>query len=213
MIKEIISGQEIWLPDDPEVLRHSRICVTNVLEGEYSYPRETSEDVRIIIDIGCNVGAFILWATKWWPKARLIHAYEPHQAALKVAMFNASSLGMVDFNRAAVTINTAPRLACEVAYPSNWGGMNTVSEIGEPVPAVHPKDLPPCDALKVDCEGCELEVFEHYPHLDRCKVVMFEYHRLEFREPMMWRMTDLGFRMRRGNPNSTTAPDTQVWTR
>ena len=36
--------------------------------------------------------------------------------------------------------------------------------------------LPPCDILKVDAEGAELEILEAYPHLNRCSLVLLEAH-------------------------------------
>ncbi len=203
---------DFLLPDhDEAVTQACRECVVGVLDGEYSYPRETPEDVRTIVDVGCNLGAFIVWARTWWPNVAAVYAYEPNVQALSLAMHNAGD--GVAWHDVAVTTNPTPFLCEEAGRPENWGGVHTLGVSGTPVPAIHPRDLPPCDALKVDCEGCEKEVFEHYRHWDGVKVVMFEYHRLEFREPLMWMLRDMGFTMRRGNPNSNTAPDTQVWTR
>ncbi len=215
MINETIMGESVWLPDhDPEVLHHSRTSVTSVLEGEYSYPRETPEDVHTIVDVGLNLGAFALWAChRWWPgKIESIVAFDPHFAVFEYAARNTAGLP-INAMHAAVTTNPAPLFSFEEAHPANWGGAHTRGATGVAVPAFHPRDLPPCDVLKIDCEGCELEVFENYRYFDGVKVCMFEFHEVKFRDPMMGKMRDLGFVMKRGNPVIDTAPDVQVWVR
>jgi len=46
---------------------------------------------------------------------------------------------------------------------------------GEEVETIHPLELPECDLLKIDTEGCELEILLAYPHLP--SVIVLEYHR------------------------------------
>jgi FkbM family methyltransferase len=172
-------------------------------DGEYTYPREKPEDVRTLIDVGANIGGFIVWARKWWPSLEEVYGYEPAEDAFMfLAHHNTSGNGRM--TRAAVTTRTNVVLAVETAQPNNWGGRFAADAPTWPadkyLPTVHPRDLPPCDVLKLDCEGAELEIVETYPHLGACRVVLVEIHRHAFIEPIHTKLTGLDFVMRRGNP-------------
>jgi hypothetical protein len=75
--------------------------------------------------------------------------------------------------------------AAKLFVNDDWGCSRTYEQDdgrAVDVPVRHPKDLPPCDILKADAEGVELEVFEHYPHLDGVRVAIYEWHRHEHRD-------------------------------
>jgi FkbM family methyltransferase len=155
---------------------------------EYSYRRKAVEDVRMVLDIGCNVGAFSVWASLyWWPGCTVI-AFDPNQPIAALAMGNtlrASKSAAVYAQ--AITTNPAPlfREHVHTGRSHTWGDREANPKDGwkesVPVPAIHPRRLPPADAMKVDAEGVELEIFEYYPHWAGLKVVMFEWHSHENR--------------------------------
>lgn len=182
MIPELSAG--FILPGSPDAVRdHCGRCCQAVFDGEYSYPRDETEDVHTIVDVGCNLGAFLRWATiVWWP-GRIVSAvaYDPNFRALGLAIYNVNALS-VDWHRAAVTTAAPPVYFRE---QDNWGGSGTWRETsGVEVPVVHPRDLPASDVLKVDAEGVELEVLSEYRHWDTLRVLLFEVHLEEHFAPI-----------------------------
>jgi FkbM family methyltransferase len=157
---------------------------------EYSYRRKAVEDVRTVLDIGCNVGAFAVWARRyWWPNLSNVYMYDPNFDMTRLSdvntrgIFGATILPITK----AVTTNPAPlfREHVHTGRSHTWGDREANPKDGwkesVPVPAIHPRDLPPADAMKVDAEGVELEIFEHYAHWSQLKVVAFEWHSHENR--------------------------------
>ena len=47
---------------------------------------------------------------------------------------------------------------------------------GNTVRGISPYKLPPCDLLKLDVEGAETGILVGYPHLERCRAVVLEWH-------------------------------------
>jgi len=160
-----------FVPSRPDAM--SEKLARAVFVGEYSHPKLPHDGIRTILDIGANVGAFSVWARWMWPGAT-IEAYEPNTEA---AMFCEANMTSGILHRLAVTTNPEPVL--HIAPDLGWAS-TTFDDMGRvehvKVPAIHPRDLPPCDLLKVDVEGGEVEIFENYPHLGGCKVVFFEFH-------------------------------------
>jgi hypothetical protein len=186
----------MWLPAHPFTrFDASRECVQTVLEsGEYRYDRDGVEPVETLVDVGFNLGAFTLWAVRcWWPdRIRKVYGYEPNGEALGLARENLRLVypGMrwpadVELVEAAVTTGAAPRFSpCGPDGRDNWGGGHVLAASdtgGTPVAAVHPRDLPACSVLKVDCEGGEGDLYDGYPHLADVLVTLYEWHGQEQR--------------------------------
>ena len=179
---------------DPELARREGAWGQRVGQ-EYSYrPRASVEPVRTIVDIGCNVGSYFVWACRvWWPDTVVdVYAYDPCAAVIAMAIENRALVQRgihVQINHAAVTVDPAPmfrecvRTGCSHTKASS-SLLPDEDAMGEPVrvPAVHPRDLPPCDAFKCDAEGVEGEIIEHYPHWAGVKVLQLEWHEHEHRE-------------------------------
>lgn len=187
MITRAIRFREIdgdfLVPGEPaSTSAYAETCVRNVMEGEYNYERTAVETVRSLVDVGCNLGSFSLWASRvWWPlQIESIHAYDPNFEAVSIARLNTRGLP-ISFHDAAVTEKRFALFRCA----EDWGGSRTCGETaGEPVRVVHPRDLPAADCLKVDAEGVDPEVLAHYQHMATVLVCMFEYHEERDREPM-----------------------------
>lgn len=155
-----------------------------VFAGEYDAP-ELPGSVRDVIDIGAGWGAFAVWGIARWPGINLT-CYEPHEAAAAVLCENLAEIhypgpvGAVHAIRRAVTTNPNPKLnGCE-----DWGAYHVAppdDTCAWPVPVVHPRELLPCDVLKVDAEGCEGEILEHYRHVAKCRALLIEWHSPELR--------------------------------
>ena len=196
------------IPDTCERTRkHCEALTRQVFDGEYHHPDLLKLECKTgglgltAVDIGAGWGAFTVWVVAALG-AHTVFAYEPHAEAADLWERNSdaaqrtpggllrSPIGCC-LTRAAVTTDPAPHLnGCE-----DWGSYHTHNVLGGwPVPAVHPRDLPPCDILKADCEGCEVEVLEHYPHLSKCQALLVEYHGLDKRKRVFELAEAAGFR-------------------
>jgi hypothetical protein len=208
-------------PRTREVCEH---LSRQVFEGEYGHPELPTKAKAdfVVLDLGGGWGAFSVWAMARWPGCSL-RIYEPHQQALDVAMRNVSSAYdvartrfhfypedvVISFHNRAVTVLPEPRLnGCEDwgAYALDKGGG------GWPVPGIHPRDLPPCDVLKADIEGAEVELLEHYPHLDVCKAVLVEFHGPARRTQVHVLLSEAGFRCVK-QPGGDADYGPMVWVR
>lgn len=193
-----------------------------VFDGEYDaedlqhvvFPRNLD-----VIDIGAGWGAFTVWAMWKWPGCR-IWTYEPHEEAAIVLYQNVLSnagfgderrYGDVRFSRQAVTIDPAPKMnGCE-----DWGAYHVTAAddaCGRPVAGIHPRDLPPCDILKVDTEGSEVDILENYPHLSSCTALLVEFHSFPLKVRVFEIAQAAGFRCVKEPPESASFGVT-VWVR
>lgn len=162
---------------------------------EYSYLwRQGLEDVHVVLDIGANVGAFAVWASVvWWPGVvEHVHCYEPNDELFPYLEKNLELLPKRTKStvwRCAVTTDPDPIFHEheESGRSHTWGDRYAQGRdgdgwrMGRKVPGLHPRDLPPADAMKLDCEGTEGEIVHHYKYWDRLKVVMAEWHSHENR--------------------------------
>ena len=78
-------------PDDPN-RKPSFYCeeamrphVARVFEGEYEVTMSPELVKPRILDIGANLGAFAIWASKRWPGASFI-CFEPHPTTYKLLL-------------------------------------------------------------------------------------------------------------------------------
>lgn len=153
--------------------------------GEYEVPLEFAKPPRIL-DIGANVGAFALWASRKWPGC-MIDSYEPNPEAFafltkNVATFDlrvrAHALGVRNFAGRALLRrginNGATNLCC-----GSFFDIGSQAADGVEVDIVHAGELPDCEVLKVDTEGAELEIIRAYfetPRVTPVAVVLLEAH-------------------------------------
>lgn len=155
------SAWELACP--PDMRRHCEA----IFAGEYDVPGLDLHDPRIL-DIGANVGAFAAWAADRWPGAR-VRCYEPNPDAFAFLKGNIITddpeslqpLGVLDIPRGTM----AQRF---LHFGRNNLGEASVHKRGEQRSdgAVcsfgSAADLPPCDILKLDTEGCEVEILRGY---------------------------------------------------
>lgn len=157
----------------------------DILRGSYDVP---VDDVASVLDIGANVGAFSVWARKRWPRAA-IDAYEPHPVSYSYLVKNtkcgnqASPENRKDEQTLALRV-AVREYACTMALREGGpnAGCASFHDIGEQsareiqVECVGARTLPSCDIVKIDTEGCEVEILEHLD-ISRTKAVMLEWHR------------------------------------
>ena len=155
-------------------------------EGEYDLPVDFDKPPRIV-DLGANVGAFARWALTRWPGAT-VTAYEPFPKALRYLRKNAQG-------HAITIVAKAVRSSDHAGKGTIYEGMNNLGQTGMvelarpshqtegvEVDVMAAASLPECDVLKIDTEGCELEILREV--MRECvmpPVIMLEYHRKEDR--------------------------------
>ncbi len=149
-----------------------------VFEGEYAIPYYPTTPPRIL-DIGANCGAFTVWASRMWPGAEVL-AYEPAQINYSYLVRNIGMILKCLPVRAAVGTGGRTKLYCGLM---NQGEASFFPELKqtegtyEEPPLLSAKELPLCDLLKVDTEGCERLIIEDYLSTGkRPEWILFEYH-------------------------------------
>jgi FkbM family methyltransferase len=189
----------------------SQCCAQTVMLGEYDFPRDPIEvELRSMVDVGCNVGASIVWACWRFPSIETVDAYDPNAEALEFARINADGCHArgVRLHHAAVTVEPHPLFM----QHADWGGSRTHGETqGVAVPAIHPRDLPAADVLKVDAEGVDPDVFEHYSHWNQVKIALFEFHSRE--DGMRMRAVLVRERFRQARRSEEKHQGVEAWVR
>ena len=167
-----------------------------IFRGEYE-PYCNFEQPPTILDIGGNVGMFSVWVLDRFPGCK-ITSYEPMPGNLEYLRKNVEGRGVTVIGKA--VSSAAPEPVKMFGSPVNCGccsmydlGQQDTSKTIE-VPTIHPRDLPDCQILKIDTEGCELDILLHYPH--RPLVVMLEYHSDSDRRAIDGLMAGRGYMLR-----------------
>ena len=150
--------------------------------SEYDLFRLPSYEAPRILDIGANVGIFALRALARWPGGS-VTAYEPNLGSFNLLVQNtvgrnvggvlAAVTGGVP--EGTVTLRRGKHNDLEASLVD----IGNQEDGGEEVSNIDASKLGECDVLKVDTEGCEVEILEGYPHLAAVKVLLVEVHRAE----------------------------------
>lgn len=146
--------------------------------GEYEIPLFFMNPT--ILDIGANIGAFALWAQHRFPGAK-IHCYEPHPESFKLLETNTAYI-KPNLHNYAVGLNVGMKVlyagknnSGEASLKEGCRGVDLLR--GVHVEVRHPEVLPEADILKMDTEGCEVEILTELLNRGRkFKAVLFEYH-------------------------------------
>lgn len=131
--------------------------ITQVLMGEYGIFELV--DIRSVLDIGANLGAFALWARQMWPDCE-IDCYEPMPDSFDRLRQNVACLDGVRGHRLAVTNIVNPIMR----HGLNCSGEDSIHDLGcqkepsVPVRTIRPDQLPHAEFVKIDTEGCEVEI-------------------------------------------------------
>jgi FkbM family methyltransferase len=137
------------------------------MRGEYDLPGYIPESGWRVVDIGANVGVFAMLAASrgarvicYEPTPETHHRLQANTATLSVECVNAGVVGRSE--------GTALLFAHRDRHTRNTfrpGGSDGPAEsfhrpIDVPVVSIAEALTEPCDLLKLDCEGCEFEIFE-----------------------------------------------------
>jgi FkbM family methyltransferase len=156
-------------------------------KAEYYLPRNL--DPGVIVDIGSNIGASVLYFQDRFPKARII-GFEPHPDTFAILKKNVTDLPLVSvFNCGLGATNT------RVTVPEehiNFGAFSTKGrrrgqnenrktvecEIRRLDDILGELGIDKVDLIKIDCEGAEADVFAGLSAaiLDGCQWIVGELH-------------------------------------
>lgn len=167
-----------------------------IFDGEYAVPGAPSLDKPRVLDLGAHVGAFVLWAADQWPGCQ-VFAVEPNEDTFRKLSSNLGAAcvavtpeeaswdlpggGKCHAVRAAVVDRDKQYVF--LRHGANNPGEASLYDLGqqqrqgESVRCLQPSMLPPCDVMKIDTEGCELEILRAYQWLGGVRVLALEWHR------------------------------------
>lgn len=141
-------------------------------------------DRPTVLDVGAHAGAFAARAAQRWPGTKLA-CYEPHPETFRALSDNLAPLGAALVEAAVVHPAGGKRKLFEGKDASTdaslrddlrWPHVSQDYSRSHEVDTFDAAALPECDVLKVDTEGCEVEILSVYPHLGRVRVLLAEAH-------------------------------------
>ena len=182
------SGRDVFYRSgtaDPFVLY--QVLLKGGKKAEYYVPSGLKP--KIIIDIGSNIGASILYFQRQFPTAN-IFGFEPHPDTFRILQKNVAHLPSVTiFNYG---LGSAERRIAVRADAVNFGAFNTRGEfkdrgfsaaevecqIRRLDSVMNEIGIDRVDLIKIDCEGAEADIFSTLPDtiLNQCQWIVGEFH-------------------------------------
>jgi FkbM family methyltransferase len=182
------SGQDIFYRSgsaDPFALY--QVLLRSGKKAEYYVPPALRP--KIILDIGSNIGASIIYFHRQFPDSK-IFGFEPHPDTFRVLQRNVANLhGVTVFNYGLGA--THQRIAVQ-ADQVNFGAFSTdgrFKDRGHPAATLECEvrrledvlreiGIAQVDLIKIDCEGAEADVFSALPDeiLNHCQWIVGEFH-------------------------------------
>jgi len=182
---EFRNGLKIYLSNHP----HDLITIFVVfIKRDYGLVKQDS----VVIDIGANIGAFSLFAAQMG--AQKIFAYEPNKEAFDILQKNirANNVGhkIYPYNLALSDQDNVALKFPKESSPYNTAHSSQDNQNYDLVSTTTLKNiidtqhLSRVDFLKIDCEGCEFDVFFKTPRevFSKINKIMMEYHQGPERE-------------------------------
>jgi FkbM family methyltransferase len=171
-----------------ELLSHARDAhlVQNVITtDEYSLGRFSKLQVDRVIDVGAHVGSATAYFLARYPRAR-VHAFEPNTTTFDLLSRNLGHDGRVTLHhagwagagrRAELFEGERLSMASSVYTHANSAESSHTIELLDAAEAFDQSTSGTATILKIDTEGCELEILHRLgERLHRCDVIMLEYH-------------------------------------
>src|SRR5437870_11383494 len=182
------SGHDVFYRSgtaDPFVLY--QVLFKSGKKAEYYVPPALKP--KVILDIGSNIGASIIYFHRQFPDAT-IFGFEPHPDTFRILQENVAHLpGVMVFNYGLGA--THQRIAVR-ADNVKFGAFNTggpFKDRGHPAGTVELEvrrlddvlreiGIAQVDLIKIDCEGAEADVFSTLPDeiLNQCQWIVGEFH-------------------------------------
>jgi FkbM family methyltransferase len=181
-------GHDVFYrPGTSDHLAIYQVLLRRGRKAEYYVPRELRPTV--ILDIGSNIGASILYFHEQFPSARIL-GFEPHPETFRILQSNVSGIPSVSvFNyglgpadaRISVPfegIDFSAFTAKMGSGPPPVASATTNCEIRHAGSALRNLGISTVDLIKIDCEGAEYEILRTLPEemLRQCKWIVGEIH-------------------------------------
>ena len=167
--------------DTPE---SQHIC-KEVLTGK-SYPIVPfAENVRVIVDIGANLGAASVYFSLYYPDAQ-IYAVEPQKFPFDILERNTGfypntkifNVGLYNSNKeSALHLSWADSSTASIGR--SWLNTEKTEQIKlqDAAEWLQEQNITFIDILKIDTEGCEIPILSQLKHLiPKIQVIYVEYH-------------------------------------
>jgi FkbM family methyltransferase len=139
-----------------------------------------TDNVRVIVDCGANIGVTSLFLAARYPRAKVL-SVEPHPENFALLKANVETVPRIIPIRACVT-GTPQSTVRFTADRAAWGNRITTDSRGVLVPAITIDELceqdgiEKIDLLKLDIEGAEAQVLENGTFLARTEHIIVELH-------------------------------------
>jgi FkbM family methyltransferase len=156
-----------------------------IFAGETYQPIGLLRDVRLIVDIGANIGAASVYLHTQYPEARIV-AVEPSPAAFALLAENARAFPQIEPRQTALYDKKAslPLHAGHTDTTTNSFGVSALAAKGgetlnlEDAAAFFLREgLTGADIVKLDTEGCEWPILNSLRDcLKRFRAIYLEYH-------------------------------------
>ena len=166
--------------------------IEDLWRGEYAIAELDAHPPATVLDLGANIGGFTEWACERWPDAR-IFAYEPHPDNATLFRLNtAHRANRVTFTAAAVRALSGH---AQLVHGTNCGEHSFAMDGLETtlVRCVGAVNMPAAEFVKIDTEGCEVEILKELD-LSAARAVAVEYHSAQDRETIVDLLDMEGFR-------------------
>ena len=148
--------------------------ILKIFGGEYNVGFNHTNP--IILDIGANVGGFAIWASMRWPNST-ITCFEPLSKTFDILQQNTRELPNIRIFKVGIGLKDEDRFL--------YYGKNNIGEAslfktpdqeddGEIVSIYSGCKLQPCNIMKIDTEGAEIEILSTYKHSP--EILLIEYH-------------------------------------
>ena len=182
-------GRDIlYRPATSDPLALYQVLLRRGDKAEYYLPERLQPEV--ILDIGSNIGASILFFRDKFPAAK-IYGFEPHPETFRILEKNVAGLSGIEvFNYALGAANADVAVPFDGADFSrftlakdpggDWSGplSPTSCQLKHAGDVVKNLGLTKADLIKIDCEGVEYEVLTALPPglVQNCKWIVGELH-------------------------------------
>lgn len=175
-----------YRPGTSDALAIYQVLLRRRRKAEYYVP--PALEPQVILDIGSNIGASILFFHEQFPSAKIL-GFEPHPATFHILQSNVGKIPLVSvFNYALGATDAKVSVPCDgmdfSGFTTKPGtrklaeSVATECEIRHAGSVLRELGVSNVELIKIDCEGAEYDVLRALPEeiLKGCKWIVGEMH-------------------------------------